>query len=480
MGQAPAYSMKDLVGQFAPADADAWRQLAEKALRGQPVDSLWHETADGLRMAPLYPAADITPQPRGRKPGAPWAIVQRVDDSDPQRAVDLARSDLAAGADLLALCFAGGASSGAFGTTEAEAPLEDVIGLLAPTAGGLRLEPHPGSLRTAGRIAEAAEEAQKGRIRFGIDPLGMMAAGAPAADNVTEPMAALPRLVRHLRSTGFTGPVLEADGRAYHDAGATDAQELGIVLATAIAYLRQLTGAGLDAGMVAGAVGFTLAASCDQFATMGKFRALRRLWARCLEMLDSPPLFAAIHGETSRRMATRADAHNNLVRNTVAAFAAGCGGANSIAILPHTTAHGLAEADARRMACNIHHLLVEESHAARVADPGQGSGLVAAITEGLAAQAWSAMQEIEREGGLPESLAAGRVQARIAQSAEDLHQKLADGGHVIVGVTDFVPEAPQAYPVAMPTPDASESAGTGGLRLEPFRAEQSPTPETAP
>ena len=55
-------------------------------------------------------------------------------------------------------------------------------------------------------------------------------------------------------------------------------------------------------------------------------------------------------------MLTRADPHANLLRNTLAAFAAAAGGADSILVQPHTAALGLADPDARALARNIQHL----------------------------------------------------------------------------------------------------------------------------
>ena len=80
-----------------------------------------------------------------------------------------------------------------------------------------------------------------------------------------------------LARRGFVGPFLDADGRHWHEAGATDAEELGAVLGEAVGYLRRLDSFN-DAYLVR-AVSVTLAASQDMFATLAKFRAMRLLWA---------------------------------------------------------------------------------------------------------------------------------------------------------------------------------------------------------
>ncbi len=462
MADISATTLAELTGQFPPASTQDWSAVAQKALRGVSPDSLSGKTRDGILCPPVHLPSAFAPLPESRRTGSPWAIVQRIDDPDIDRSAGQAKTDVAGGADMLGLCFAGGPAAGGFGIAGDGPVLATLMELAAQTRTGLRLEPHPGSLETARIVARAAEEAQKSHIRFGVDPLGILAARGQGASGDADPGAQLAPFVASMREQGFAGPLLEADGRAYHDAGATDGQELGIVLATAIAYVRALTLAGTPTGLAAGAIGFTLAAGCDQFETMAKFRALRLLWARAGDLLEVDRQPVAIHAETSRRMVSRADAHNNLVRATVAAFAAGCGGADSIAILPHTSAHGLADGDARRMACNIHHLLIEESHSARVADPGQGSGLVAALTEGLAETGWTTMQAIEREGGLHKSLTAGTLQARIAETGEAYMQNIVAGNGTVVGVTDFVPSDPQSYPVVAPAGSGEDRAAPGG------------------
>ena len=73
------------------------------------------------------------------------------------------------------------------------------------------------------------------------------------------------------------------DGTALHDQGASDAQELGWAIATGVAYLRLLADAGFSAEHGARLVEFRLAATDEQFPTIAKLRAARRLWARVLE-----------------------------------------------------------------------------------------------------------------------------------------------------------------------------------------------------
>ena len=82
---------------------------------------------------------------------------------------------------------------------------------------------------------------------------------------------------------------LTVDALPYHDAGASAEQELGLSLSTALAYLRQLTDSGLTASQAAGQLEFRYAAGADQFLTIAKLRAARRLWSRVAEVCGVDP-----------------------------------------------------------------------------------------------------------------------------------------------------------------------------------------------
>ncbi len=202
------------------------------------------------------------------------------------------------------------------------------------------------------------------------------------------------------------------DATAVHDRGASDAQELGWSMAAAAAYLRAATEAGLSVADAAALVEFRYAVTDEQFASIAKLRAARRLWARVQELSESEPVAMRLHAVTSRPMMTRYDPWVNMLRTTVAAFAAGAGGADSVTVLPFDSALGRPDAFGRRIARNTSHLLISESHVAKVADPAGGSYAVEKLTDDLAAAAWAVLGELEDAGaasaGTPRSTTSSR------------------------------------------------------------------------
>src|SRR5580700_11014426 len=136
-------------------------------------------------------------------------------------------------------------------------------------------------------------------------------------------------------------------------------------------------------------------------------------------------------------MLTRRDPWNNILRATLACFAAGVGGADAITVAPFDAAIGQPDRLARRVARNVHALLVEESHVARVIDPAGGSWHVEDLTDQLAVKAWAWFQEIERSGGLRAALATGLIAGRLAASREQRRDALATRREAVTGVSEF-------------------------------------------
>ena len=145
---------------------------------------------------------------------------------------------------------------------------------------------------------------------------------------------------RSARSPGkaIKGPFAVADGRAIHNAGGSEAQELAFAVAVALAYLRALEASGVALEDARRMIYFRLAADADQFLTTAKFRALRKLWARIEEACGLAPRPVFVAAETAWRMMTKRDPFVNMLRSTMAVVAAGLGGADAITVLPHTAA----------------------------------------------------------------------------------------------------------------------------------------------
>ncbi len=159
-------------------------------------------------------------------------------------------------------------------------------------------------------------------------------------------------------------------------------------------------------------------------------------------------------------MLTRRDPWNNILRATLACFSAGVAGADAITVAPFDAAIGQPDQLARRVARNVHALLVDESHVAQVIDPAGGSWYVEDFTEQLAAKSWAAFQDIERSGGLRAALNSGFIASELAASRHARRDALARRREAVTGVSEFplIGETLLSRPAAL-RPDR----GSGGL-----------------
>jgi methylmalonyl-CoA mutase len=469
-------------GDFAPATYDDWRKLVTAVLKGAPFERLVSRTYDGLKIEPLYArAADASTVP-GRPPGTAWSIMQRVDHPDPAAASAQALDDLENGATGLVLVFAGSVSANGFGLEATSAALARALdgvdlGLIAID---LNLSPSSRHIvrdlaalvKTRGLMPESLD------IRFSINPIGGFAAAGRSPQTWSEMAPNFAAMVGELAADGFRGPFAVADGRIIHNAGGSNAQELAFALASAVAYLRALETGGMTLKAARDAIYFRLSADADQFMTMAKFRAARKLWARVETACGLDAKTALVTAETAWRMMTRRDPYVNMLRSAIAVAAAGLGGADAITVLPHTAPLGLPDAFARRAARNTQLVLLEESNLARVADPAAGSGALEAITAKLCAAAWSAFQDMEKPGGVWAALEAGLVQQNVAAVRAERQKAFGRGKDILTGTNAYpdlhesIPAvldvAPRTLPGDDPT-DITTIAGLPRIRLaEPF------------
>jgi methylmalonyl-CoA mutase len=428
--------------EFPPADRPRWMALVDKAISGETYEAaMIARTDDGIAIDPLVERKrDPSPLPR-RDAAMPWTVVQRCDDPDPARANVQALDDVENGATGLSMVFEGAPNAFGFGLPASPETLDRVLDGVALNKVHLRADAHPSSRAMADHMVAflTRKRADPARLSlsFGIDSAAVFASTGRLRMSIAALQASMPQSLAHFFALGVPGILLEADGRVYHNAGATEAQELGAMLAGAVGHLRLFEEARQALVYAAPHIGFATAVDQDFFLSMAKIRALRLLWQRAQEVCAIPPSPATIHAETSYRMMTGLDAETNILRGTLAAFAAGCGGADSIAVLPHTVTHGLADPSARRIARNTQLVLRDESHIDFVADPASGSGSVEALTQSLCEAAWAEFQAIEREGGLLTSLLNGHLQARIEAARLARQTAYKTGQRGIVGTTLF-------------------------------------------
>ncbi|WP_406859149.1 methylmalonyl-CoA mutase family protein [Streptomyces sp. HUAS MG47] len=459
-----------LAAEFPAATHAQWQRLVAGVLSrsGKDVpeteaeDALSTALEDGLRARPLYAAADGVPDAgfpgfapfvrSGRAEGntaGGWDVRQRHTVADPEAVL----TDLENGVTSLWVAV------GDWGVPvdALDRVLRDVYLDLAPVVLDAGHETAAAAEELLALYARRGVAAGAARGNLGADPLGTEARTGSAYDGDGYPVAV--GLARRCAETYPGLRALTVDALPYHEAGGSAAQELGCSLATGVAYLRALTDAGLSVERALGQLEFRYAATADQFLTVAKLRAARRLWARVAEACGAPAAGAQLqHAVTSPVMMTARDPWVNMLRTTVATLAAGVGGADSVTVHPFDHALGLPDSFSRRIARNTSSILIEESHLSRVIDPAGGSWYVETLTDELAGAAWEFFQRIEGLGGQAAALRSGRLGQDLAETWEARSGKLAKRREPVTGVSEF-PHLAEKPVVREPAP----AEPTGGL-----------------
>jgi methylmalonyl-CoA mutase len=462
-----------LAAEFPAATGEQWRKLVDGVLKGAPFDKrLVAKTYDGLAIQPLYERRAQAQPVAGRAPGTAWTVMQRVDHPDPAAANAEALQDLENGASGLSLVFAGAIGAYGYGLAADAATIAralDGVYFDAGIAIDLDLSPQT---KDAGALLAALVK-RRGiapaaiHIRFGFDPIGAAAVGGGSPLPWSGIAPIFNAAIADLKAQGFRGPFAPADGRVVHNAGGSEAQELAYVLAVAVEYLRALEADGTALDDARGMIYFRLVADADQFLTVAKFRALRKLWARVEEACGLAPAPALVAAETAWRMMTRRDPYVNMLRATIAVASAGFGGAGAITVLPFTSAQGLPDRFARRTARNTQLVLLEESNLAKVADPAAGAGGIEDLTEKLCRAAWAQFQEIERAGGAWAALEQGLIQKQVDAVRAEREKAVARRKDALTGTSNF-PDLAEAAVAVLDVPRAVAPAYPAAIKFEPL------------
>lgn len=471
---------------FAPASLDQWRTLVDKALKGADFDKrLVAATADGLRIKPLYTRADarkeapmpgVAPFTRGTHAtasGFGWTILSLIEAGDAAAANRAILAELEGGAGGIVLAVEAPGQTGA-----AVASPSDLNALLAGVNldfARLEIDAGVAGAAVARALIEALAvlEGTRGQrhIAVNLDPLGALArlgsAGAPIDAALTDAI----KVAADVRAAEPSARTILVDATLYHEAGASDGQEIALLAATLVAYLRAFDASGVSPAEALAQINIRLAADADVFSTAAKLRAARSVIARIADACGSLAATAHVHitTVTSARMMARRDPWTNMLRTTAATAASAIGGTDALLVLPYTHALGLSDAFARRIARNTQIVAQEESHLGTVLDPAGGSWYVEQLTAELAAKGWELFQRIEAEGGLAAALKSSFVQQAISAVAADRARAIGTGRVELTGVSAFPLLGPDGVTVTK-RPAAPPLGGTPEIEpLKPIR-----------
>jgi methylmalonyl-CoA mutase N-terminal domain/subunit len=263
----------------------------------------------------------------------------------------------------------------------------------------------------------------------------------------------------------------------YHirEAGATAVQELAFTLANGIAYGRAAVDAGLSPDEFGERLSFFFNAHNDFFVEVAKFRAARRLWARIMAerfgATNPKALALRFHAQTGGSTLTAQQPDSNIVRVAIQAFAAVCGGTQSLHTNAFDEALALPTEHSAKLALRTQQIIAAEGGALDTADPLGGSYFIEALTDELETRAGELISRIDELGGAVEAIERGFMQAEIEQSAFEWQQQVERGERVIVGVNRYTEDEPEKVELHRLDPESERRQLERTARV---RAERNP------
>ncbi|MDA0666830.1 MAG: methylmalonyl-CoA mutase family protein [Planctomycetota bacterium] len=469
---------------------ETWRKRVEEELKGADFErALVDHAFAGVSVAPLYAASDLqglalqeevgcAPFVRGRVAvaGEGWANAPRYDLPHPASLRAALLEDLPGGTNAVWLQLDACTRLG-------EPPISE-IGREAWGDGGcmlwtlqdwrnafegvhihmvhLELDAGGNAMASAAMLLSLAKEREVDLAslawNFGLDPLaslardGMLPLGSKAmkhqvADFISWCEDHMPK-----------ARALTVSTEVYHGAGASLAQELGIMAATLVHYLQLGEAVGLSPLQVAQSTSLRMVMDRDVFPAIAGLRAARRIWSRVLEACGVTEVPAPwIHAIGSRRSLARRDPWTNQLRASTQTFAAILGRADAITTCTYDEVLNAPSTLGRRVARNTQIILAEESRLGDVADPAGGAYVFESLTEELAQEAWRFFQQIEAEGGMASALRNGWLHGQLKLQSEKRKQLLSTRRLPMTGVSSFPPLEEEVAKV-VPYLGAPESA----------------------
>ncbi len=465
--------VEPLLSEFPSASAADWRAVVEAELKGAPYDKkMFSATPEGITLRPIYRAEDLAavshlggypggaPFVRGTRAGGyagrPWEVSQAITARSPAEFNDAARTYLERGLTAVNMVLdratrggldadwarpeevgVGGISIATMGDLEralAGIDLARVPLFIRSGASGL---PMAMFLIALARKRRLGSDTLRGCVE--IDPLGVLAHEGRLPQSLGMAYTEMAALATWAAENAPGLQTICVHGRAWHEAGGSAVQELGLCLATGVEYLREMAARGLAVEKTAPRIRFAYTVGTQFFVEIAKLRAARMLWSRAVAAAGGSETAqrASIHVRTSLFNKTEYDRHSNLLRTSVEAFAAVLGGCDSLQVGAYDEVTGTTDEVSERIARNQQLILRDECQLTQVTDPAGGSWLVESLTDELARRAWALFQEIEKQGGMARSMVSGWPQKEVARVAAGRLDRIAQRRDSVVGVNVY-------------------------------------------
>ncbi len=230
----------------------------------------------------------------------------------------------------------------------------------------------------------------------------------------------------------------------YHirEAGSTAAQEIAFTLANGIAYVQSAIETGLDANIFGERLSFFFNTHNGFIEEIAKFRAARFLWANIMKdrfrVTNPKAQLCRFHTQTAGSTLAAQQIDNNIVRTTIQALAAVCGGTQSLHTNGKDEALALPTDESVKLALRTQQIIAHESGITNYPDPFGGSYVVEELTNSLVQDAQKIIAQIDEMGGSVSAIENGWIQNEIVKSAYDYQKAVDNKEKIVIGVNKFI------------------------------------------
>src|SRR3954465_4324468 len=260
-------------------------------------------------------------------------------------------------------------------------------------------------------------------------------------------------------------------GYHFREKGASAVQEVAFTLASGMAYVQAAIDAGLEVDSFAPRLAFFFNGHNNVFQEVAKFRAARNMWAHAMKerfgARDPRSLMLRFHTQTGGVTLTAQQPQNNIVRVALQAFAAVCGGTQSLHTNGYDEALALPSERSAKIALRTQQIVAAESGAADTVDPFAGSYFIEALTDEIESRASELIAKVDEVGGSVNAIEF--ITGEIDESAWGYQERYRTGQDVVVGVNSHVEDDPEVPDLLRVDPQSEHRQLE---RLKAFKADR--------
>jgi len=455
-------------------DIEKWKELAQKELKGNPIDALNRKTPEGIATSPLYTREDLEkisfentlpgmePFVRGVRAtmytNRPWTIRQYAGFATAKESNEFYRKSLAAGQKGLSIAFDLATHRGydsdhprvAGDVGKAGVPVDSVEDMKI-LFDGIPLDEMSVSMTMngavlpilAGYIVAAEEQGVPQEKLRGTIQNDILKEYLTRNTYIYPPEPSM-RIVSDI--IGYCSKhmpkynTVSISGYHMMEAGADSVLQTAFTLADGLEYVKTALNAGLDVDEFAPRLSFFFGVGMNFFMEIAMLRAARFLWHELMERFNPKnpkSLMLRTHVQTSGWSLTQQDPYNNIIRTTLECLAAVLGGTQSLHTNSFDEAVSLPTDLSARVSRNTQLIVQEESHVTDVVDPLGGAYYIESLTQSIVEAARKIINEVEELGGMAKAIESGMPKMRIEEAAARRQAKIDQGLETIVGVNKY-------------------------------------------